>query len=139
MMDMMPLQESTILPVAEDSGATSFDDNMNHPIDDGDEEQKESDEATEHNLTSATFCEDLEKLLETGYAELIRTGMGGDYDENALADVDVIEETPFPKGLAVYDDDEGENGSDSPVSNDEEFENGYEVICARDIDQIPAY
>ena len=66
-------------------------------------------------MTSATFCEDLEKLLETGYAELIRTGMENANDHL----VDANEETPFPKGLAVYDDDEGQDGSESPTSNDE--------------------
>jgi len=37
------------------------------------------------------------------------------------------EETPFPKGKAIFDDDDDEVGNDD----------GYEVICAQEIDQIP--
>ena len=51
------------------------------------------------------------------------------------------DETPFPKGITVFDDaDEDEDGQEdgaSPSSNDDELENGYEVICAREIVQIP--
>ena len=41
-----------------------------------------------------------------------------------------MDETPFPKGMQVFDDDE---------DDDEALEDDYEVICARDYSSIPAY
>ena len=90
-----------------------------------------------HNVTSTTLCEDLEQLLETGYAELIKTGLGdmvGDDQEGEMAIV--LDESPFPKGMKVFDDDADQDDS-SPFEDD--FDSGYEVICAREIVQIPVY
>ena len=50
----------------------------------------------------------------------------------------VLDESPFPKGMAVFDDD-ADGDEDSPFANEDEFVNGYEVICAREIVQIPVY
>lgn len=36
-------------------------------------------------------------------------------------------------------DDADEDDCNSPSSNDDELENGYEVICAREIVQIPNF
>ncbi len=93
--------------------------------------------------SAATLCDDLEKLLKSGYAELIRTGMAlnenndGDQDFVEMLDSDKNEETPFPKGKTVFDDDDDED--ESPRSLEDEFEDGYEVICVREIDQIPVF
>ena len=128
MLDMMPLQESTILE----------DQEVPQQLAEEAEENKENasdsrmDSQQTQMLTSATLCDDLEQLLETGYAELIRTGI---VDPMAV----VLDDSPFPKGMAVFDDDDAEGDDDSPYSNEDEFENGYEVICAREITQIPVF
>lgn len=71
MLNMMPLQESTILddPEAPEQFADI------PACMDGEEESKEYASDSQQNVTSATLCDDLEQLLETGYAELIRTGI----------------------------------------------------------------
>ena len=48
----------------------------------------------------------------------------------------VLDESPFPKGMTVFDDD-ADGDENSPF--EDEFENGYEVICQREIVQIPIY
>jgi len=79
---------------------------------------------------SATLCDDLERLLETGFAELLRTGtFEEDFGEDVLDCLE--EESPFPRGKAVFDD-------GSPLSDEDECrEDGYEVICAQEINTIP--
>ena len=102
---------------------------------DGDEENKE--EESSQNVTNATICDDLEQLLETGYAELIRTGFGDDAEDGKEAKMAVVlDESPFPKGMTVFDDD-ADGDENSPF--EDEFESGYEVICQREIVQIPNY
>ena len=49
-------------------------------------------------------------------------------------DCELDGETPFPKGKAVFDDDE----EGSPCSTDAELEDGYEVICAQEVTRIPS-
>mmetsp|Transcript_18739 Transcript_18739/g.25360 ORF Transcript_18739/g.25360 Transcript_18739/m.25360 type:complete len:107 (+) Transcript_18739:1105-1425(+) len=90
-------------------------------------------------LTSAALCEDLEKLLETGFAELIRSQALSEssfIDESYVEmdnDIDEAEESPFPKGKTVFD------AEDDDVSSTEaELEDGYEVICAQAVTQIPS-
>jgi hypothetical protein len=92
-------------------------------------------------VTSATICDDLEQLLETGYAELIRTGFennaeecNGKTEEGEAMMAVVLDESPFPKGMTVFDDDAAEgDDDDSSPSFEDEFVNGYEVICAKEI------
>lgn len=94
------------------------------------------------NMTSATLCEDLEQLLETGYAELIRTELDGvanngeDNEEAGDAQMAIVlDDSPFPKGMKVFDDDA--DGDENSPFEDEAFDSGYEVICQREIVQIP--
>ena len=90
-----------------------------------------------HNVTSTTFCDDLEQLLETGYAELIKTGFGDGVDGEHEGEMAVVlDESPFPKGMKVFDGD-ADQDDNSPF--EDEFDSGYEVICAREIVQIPVY
>ena len=82
----------------------------------------------------------MEALLETGYAELIRTGV--DFDDDCTQ-AQEENESPFPKGKVVFDKDdescEGDGANESPCSNEDELEDGYEVICIREINQIPEF
>ena len=41
-------------------------------------------------------------------------------------------ESPFPKGMTIYDDDSDEDNNES-----DEIEGGYEVICSREVQRIP--
>ena len=118
MIEDQPLQESMVHTVPDNDAS-------NNP-------------APEEESKSASICEQLESLLETGYAELIRTGFEQDEeDDEAAVFVDVPDESPFPKGMAVFDDDDDDEdatGSSSPHSNEGE-EDGYEVICRKEIVQ----
>ena len=60
--------------------------------------------------------------------------MADDDNEGEMAVV--LDESPFPKGMKVFDDD-AEQDDNSPF--EDEFDSGYEVICAREIVQIPIY
>ena len=82
--------------------------------------------------------EDLENLLETGYAELIKSeGLSQVSDADLEAGLKEKEEKtpPFPTGMQVFDDtnDDFEELADS----NEEF-GDYEVICASELQSIPA-
>lgn len=75
---MVPLQESAILEqptedAGEDSQATAFNDYtiLEETKTNGD--QAATKQSRQNSINNETLCEDLEKLLETGYAELIRT------------------------------------------------------------------
>jgi len=83
-LNQMPLKESIIRPHSGDI-AQAF-------------EERTAEERKEY----TTLCDDLEKLLETGYAELIRTGYGKDSDDEGNNN-EVVEKSPFPKGMAVFD------------------------------------
>ena len=43
--------------------------------------------------------------------------------------------SPFPKGMTIYDDGDGE--SDENNDEGDEIEGGYEVICSREVQRIP--
>ena len=115
------------------------------------EEQKSLEVSTTivdfQNVSSANLCEDLERLLETGYAELIHSADLEDAEPEIRPDspgnetsVAPKEESPFPKGLAIYDYDEDEDDEEtkSPSSGEENLLEGeYEVICSRDISSVP--
>lgn len=47
----------------------------------------------------------------------------------------ILDDSPFPKGMTVFDDGAEDDDESSPL--DDDFVNGYEVICAREIVQIP--
>jgi hypothetical protein len=106
----------------------------------GDSAQAFGESTAEESKEYVTLCEDLEKLLETGYAELIRTGSYGKDSDDEVNSNEVVEESPFPKGMAVFDkddvNDEGDLDGSSPFSNEED---GYEVICSREVIHIPAF
>ena len=108
------------------------------------------------NVTSADLCEDLERLLETGYAELIQSKDCDSEEEDEEEeegyevaesqhpkDLDLKQESqsPFPRGLAIYDYDESEDEEQKSPSSGKEgnqlAESEYEVICARDISSVP--
>lgn len=132
---MMPLQESAILEPKIDTDSQAAACKSVPAVGCGQEEEKQAEGAQHQNKTSASFCDELEKLLETGYAELIRTGVAAEHspDEEDLIGgpfTEVMDETPFPKGMQVFDDDEDDDGA---------LEDDYEVICARDYSSIPAY
>ena len=116
-------------------------------IDGSTTEWQAADEENKDN--SSSICEDLEKLVETGFYELIQTGMtNNDHSDEETAFFEVIDESAFPKGLVVFDndddDDEGDDGGNdvngegdsSPLSYEDE--DGYEVICARELINVPA-
>lgn len=113
MLDMMPLQESTILEDQE-VPQQELDDQNIPALADGEEESKNN---SLQNVTSTTLCDDLEQLLETGYAELIRTGITDAADDVKDSQMAVVlDESPFPKGMAVFDED-ADGDDDSPFSN----------------------
>lgn len=90
---------------------------------------------------STTLCDDLEKLLETGYAELLRSDYEK-YSEEEGEFVEILDESPFPKGIAVFDEDGSNDDEDLDKESSLPFSNaedGYEVICAREVIYIPAF
>lgn len=77
----MPLKESVILPSNEEEAKTAMMAEPSFPT---------TEEAKQATLTRSRLCADLEKLLETGYAELICSDF--DSDEPLAAPQD----SPFP-------------------------------------------
>ena len=88
-------------------------------------------------LSSAAICNDLEILLETGYAQLNQSRVEFDAANEeevnfSIIDSQVMEQSPnqspFPKGMTIYDGESDDNNDQS-----DEVEGGYEVICSREV------
>jgi len=76
----------------------------------------------EESKQSKNLCDDLEKLLETGYAELLRTGYDKSSDEEEKS-VGILDDSPFPKGIAVFDEDNSNDDDDLGMDSSSPFSN----------------
>ena len=116
----MPLQEPATLSNNNSENGTApqnYDVNdISEPI----EESKEVQANQENMMSSEAICNDLEMLLETGYAQLNQSRV--DFEATN-------EENLFPKGITIYDGDSDDNSN----YESDEVEGGYEVICSREV------